>query len=261
MKSDVAASFDDDVLTHDQLDAMVIEKDSLDAGTTEIPHESANQVIQIWLVDMGLRNAMTKSGAEVPPKPSSYTYASLQQDANDVVTAFQQLPLADLSAERLKSRFDNSACIGAIDTATSSDATAALARLQDGEAFSAVAADESIDPNAAQSGGVLACVPAVGLRQIVAGALGETLADVYAALRPGDYDGPVETPSGYQIAKRFAFDELTADQLNALLNTPDASFLEIMGNADIKIDPIYGTFDVYRGVLSLDANQSDPALG
>lgn len=150
---------------------------------------------------------------------------------------------------------DRPLCLNVILVATEGEAADALARVQGGEAFADVAADVSIEPQSAAAGGFVGCTDYAA----PADAFG---ADLEGAA-VGDLQGPLPADTGtgetqYVVIEVAGTDGPTIDQvrgqLEAAVDSESAAtdpttvditpkLLELLGAADITVDPRYGTWN------------------
>ncbi|MCB0963982.1 MAG: SurA N-terminal domain-containing protein [Acidimicrobiales bacterium] len=150
---------------------------------------------------------------------------------------------------------DRPLCLNVILVATEGEAADALARVQGGEAFADVAADVSIEPQSAAAGGFVGCTDYAA----PADAFG---ADLEGAA-VGDLQGPLPADTGtgetqYVVIEVAGTDGPTIDQvrgqLEAAVDSESAAtdpttvditpkLLELLGDADITVDPRYGTWN------------------
>ena len=144
---------------------------------------------------------------------------------------------------------------------TESEATAAIARLDAGEDFAALAAEISVGPSGA-SGGNLGCVvPATFVAAFVEGAA--------AVGGPGISD-PVQSEFGWHVIQVRSFgpvvrgehDELTSEQITSFVL--EGSGVELQGlqanlyDRDISVDPRFGVFDPTLGLVGPAIAETDP---
>lgn len=138
-------------------------------------------------------------------------------------------------------------CVRHILVDTEAAAASIKARIEAGEDFAAIARAESTDnqvpDGSAQKGGDLGCLPK--------GSLVPEFEAAMEALEPGQLSAPVQTQFGYhliQVVQRKTVSlEEAADQIrrNLRAQAPDAvqQFVtDALAEADIKVNPRYGTF-------------------
>ena len=162
-------------------------------------------------------------------------------------------------------------CASIIVSASEADAAAALARLQGGEDFAAVATEVSLDQASAAEGGDIGCI-----------AEGETvpeLDEALSGLQPGELAGPVSFSSaGADGAPQQAFlvvqltsrgtpteDDVRAElqaQADAAAQQEDllgAFIVEALTDADVEVASRYGRWEP-EGITLADGSSSGPTV-
>lgn len=141
-------------------------------------------------------------------------------------------------------------------------ATAAKARIDAGEDFTALAAELSKDQSNASDGGNLGCQ--------MAGQFVPEFETAMDALQPGQVSGPVKTQFGYHLIKvdsrePAAFEEVSDQIRQQLLSQSSAglgAFLsQALTDADVEINPRFGRFsrDLQQpGVLPPSTPTTEP---
>lgn len=135
---------------------------------------------------------------------------------------------------------------------TEAEATAAIARLDAGEEFTALAAEVSIGPSG-PSGGDLGCVaPATFVSEFVEGA---------AAVGGAGISDPVQSQFGWHVIHVRSFgsvvrarhQEMNPDQITGfVLDNFGAEIQQLLAelfNRDISVDPRFGVFDPNVGAV------------
>ena len=131
------------------------------------------------------------------------------------------------------------ACVRHILVATEEEANAALARIEGGEAFEAVAIDVSTD-GSAPSGGDLGC-EALGLYV-------PEFAEAAFNSEVGEVAGPVESQFGFHLILVESTEEPTLDQLKTEINLGrvrdlvNAWIVDKVETAEVTVDPQFGTW-------------------
>jgi parvulin-like peptidyl-prolyl isomerase len=159
------------------------------------------------------------------------------------------------AADDLQARYDASPadlgvlCVRHVLVRTEEEAEALLEELEGGADFAELAAERSLDPNAAQSGGELQPgLPCVSLADAEA-ALDVAFVNGATAAVPGTPTAPVQSSSGWHIILAHPYDEV-ADSVAAAVG--DAMFAEYLESADITVDPRLGRWDnATRTVVAL----------
>lgn len=193
------------------------------AGAPQEEIDAVDPVLQDFLVESAAAEAVVQRLAEAQPAPDP--------------------------DERKRELFEEIApqrpiCISLIVTETLDDMAAAQARLDEGEDFAAVASEVSVDPASAAAGGFAGCAAPEQ-------ALEFTGVDLSTA-SAGDLIGP-EARNEVQVL--FRVDSTTGptlEQLDAELtrqieaesqNRVSIYFQEIQADAQVSVDPRFGTWD------------------
>ncbi|MCQ3807064.1 MAG: peptidylprolyl isomerase [Acidimicrobiia bacterium] len=145
---------------------------------------------------------------------------------------------------------------------TETEAAEAIARLDDGEDFAALAAEVSVGPSG-PSGGDLGCVaPATFVPEFVEGA---------AAVGGAGISAPVQSQFGWHVIAVRSFGpvvrgehaELTPDQVTALVLSGHGAELEGMEarlfDRDISVDARFGVFDPAVGQVTTGTAETGTA--
>jgi hypothetical protein len=130
----------------------------------------------------------------------------------------------------------NITCVAHILLATEDDADDVLAEFGAGVDFATLATERSIDPGSGAQGGVLACEPTdtfsvTYVAPFVEAALGAEI---------GVPTEPVESEFGYHVILVRPFDDARAE-LEVFFQPQDFALARAMEQADVYIDPRYGT--------------------
>ncbi len=148
---------------------------------------------------------------------------------------------AEVTAQLTDFRADwTTVCVSHLLVATSEEADAALARIDGGEDFAAVASDVSTDTASAIQGGDLGCTSASDYVD------GFSQASMEAPL--GVVAGPVETQFGFHVLIVNQRDEATEDDVRTALTeqalqvAADDWYLEVLETADVEVAEDYGTW-------------------
>ena len=130
------------------------------------------------------------------------------------------------------------ACVRQIVVPTESDARAVIVELDEGADFAALAVERSVDPNAALSGGLIACTSI----QELATQLGPDFALAVVEAKPGDVVGPIDGGGGFAVLRIGTFDEHPSELAPIVAQGYFAAQMAI-ADADIEVDSRYGTND------------------
>lgn len=135
-------------------------------------------------------------------------------------------------------------CARAIVTETAAEGEAVLAELAAGADFAELAAERSLDPAAADTGGVLEgdggdCFSLAALTQA-----GPDFVAAVNASEVGVPIGPLETTGGWFVLLPRPYDEV-AESIDALFAERAGELLlsGFLATADISVDPRYGRWD------------------
>ncbi len=249
--ADVAARVGDDEISNDQLAS--IARDQL--GVDDADRADMQTVIGIlnnWVLDRILRADLAASGAPLDEVEGDLTSATLDESIGASFGAWQQTPPAPIPDDRLRARYElgpiesNLICTAHILVDDEATADEVLGRLADGDDFAELATEYSVDTSAA-GGGVLPCAFTTDFRsqyipEYVEAALGADM---------GDPVGPVESQFGYHVILVRPYDDLAGDELVGLTSTPQVRFDFASQDAEVYIDPRYGSFDGSAGITPL----------
>jgi parvulin-like peptidyl-prolyl isomerase len=138
------------------------------------------------------------------------------------------------------------ACTSHILLETEDEANAALARLNDGEDFAALASELSIDTSTGASGGELGCATPAAYGSNFGT---DEFTDVTLNAEIGVVTGPVETTYGFHLIRVDSRTEATLDDLRQGLIDQETSnlvsdwYLTAVTDADISVNPDYGSWE------------------
>jgi len=207
--NDVAARVDDTELSQDEFEQRLA-----DAGITTdqaVPLDPARAELTLWI-----QNQLVDP-AEV----------AVQYDAGPAV--------------------GGSICLSAIVVETEDEAEVAADRLREGDDFAEVFADANIDPTLVADTGALPCITSADLDA----AAGTPLIDAAATLSA---DAPVATtvlldnadqPVAWAVLDFRTFDQLEPADVEFVTASVDLGDAAL--DADIHVDPRFGTFDAELG--------------
>ncbi|MDE0607980.1 MAG: peptidylprolyl isomerase [Acidimicrobiaceae bacterium] len=231
-------------------------------NTSVVPSETAARHVREWIFFESWIDLVEQGGTELsvlhlesareeyeaaraldPTVPAAGTrYGRIQQRYRAVphLIADHMIAVADVSA----------LCSSHLLVETQAEAIAAIARLDAGEDFAALAAEVSIGPSG-PTGGDLGCVaPAVFVSEFVDGA---------AAVGGAGISDPVQSQFGWHVINVRSFgppvrgrrQEMTSDELTSFVfNNYGAEFQQLqteLFNRDISVDPRFGVFDPNTG--------------
>ena len=226
---------------------------------TLVRYESYRQ----WSASIGLAES-TADRAEAESK------AAQSQDWDSYPPALQELVVnlnaADLvigragvpSRDELGEMYERSpastgvVCLSHVVVRTRDEAVRVLDRLDRGEKFADVAADVSIEPSAAETGGSLGASPTNPCQRLQDAQLTLDGDFVTAAVRAraGVPTGPVKTSFGWHVILNRPFDEIATPLAATLADGTGVLLLGgWMATADIEIDSKFGTWNSARGAI------------
>jgi len=232
--------------------------------TSVVPSEEAARHIGDWIffeswIDLAEQGGTELSGLHLdlaseeheaaralnPSEPAVDTrYGRIQRRYRAVshLVADHVIAIADVSA----------LCSSHLLVETEAEAIAAIARLDTGEDFAALATEVSIGPSG-PSGGDLGCVaPATFVSEFVEGA---------AAVGGAGISDPVQSQFGWHVIHVRSFgsvvraqhQEMTPDQITSfVLDNHGAELQQLQAelfNRDISVDPRFGVFDPNSGAV------------
>lgn len=158
----------------------------------------------------------------------------------------------DLRALWEQTRAGQPICLNVIVSTDQTGADAAKARLDAGEPFATVAAEESADPATAADGGFAGCGPPE--------AAAENFPGDYATAAVGDVFGPEQAASGFVTVEVASTTGPTFEQARPALEQQAAAeapapadsgarVQEILAEADVSVGARYGTWDGETGTV------------
>lgn len=255
-----------------------------DDATDTLTGDDARQWIGLWVQDQLLKSVLADSDGEVTDANRQQERQALEQQQGFTgLPATQQDLYVELNAtanvvgrlnfdadehrESYEAGMQESgvACLGAIILDSRADANDALADIEAGSEFAEVARERSTNPQLAQAGGSLGCATTDQLRQQLPAPLLQAAGDTPV----GDVSDPVQLPGGagapaqWVVLTHLPFDEVQEDLAQLLGQDAATRLVQRKANdADIYVDPRYGSFDVDAGVTALGGTATpDPALG
>lgn len=251
--ADVAVRVEDDEMSEDQLAEMLREALGDDEATIA-PMDVTNQILTNFVLDRSLRYDLAALGETVPEVDGADTsYAALEQSANEAFTAWQTITPEPPPDEVLRATYaegpaqSNIACTRHILVDDEATADEVLERLDDGDDFAELAAEYSIDPGSAETGGVIPCETT---STFASSYIQEFVAAVVDA-EVGVPVGPIESEFGFHIIEVREFDDLAEGELDAVIAQLPMRFEFATAGLDIYVDPRYGTFEGARGIVPL----------
>lgn len=266
--ADVVAEVNGTVLTQAQLqkilpsaaaDAATTDPTAQDTTATSAPTDTsapkvgdidraeAKQAIDLWVWNQALRHELELQGQELPEPSGLDDYTGIGTDAQaafDALLAFIQS--SPPTPEESQARYDALVCLNAAQSGDLAEANAFADKFNDGGGLADLGAQEG-------STGFLGCTPPEAVGGKFAGAVTpETLTAItsdLATLEPGKALPPIElapemSPDGapaYIVVQRATFDEVNATAPEAFTG-PDVIIAQAVGNSDITIASMYGTF-------------------
>lgn len=144
-------------------------------------------------------------------------------------------------------------CVRHILVETEEEAQEVLAELEEGADFAELAAERSIEPAAADSGGAIEATPGqpcIPLQQ-AQGGLDPVFVSAALQAVPGTPAGPVQTSFGWHVILARPYDEVAAAVDPVVGGRQLQEHLEGVG---VEVDPRYGRWDAAAGtIVALDA--------
>ena len=201
------------------------------------------------ITDADRQTAIETIGSQVDTWPAEV--ANLIVDRQAGVVAIGR---AAASSGEPQARYESSPadlgvlCVRHILVETEEDAQAVLQELADGANFAELAAERSIEPAAAESGGALEAQPGqpcIPLQQ-AEGALDPTFLAAAAGAVPGSPIGPVETSFGWHVILARPYEEVASAVESAV---GQQLFQEHLATTEIEVDPRYGRWDALEGTV------------
>lgn len=229
--------------------------------------------VQTTALEQELGSAITAADRTAGKTWAADTFADLANGsaAYEALVAWWSTRLAvsrdlnvglDPSEDELRARLDEinenqpeTVCASHILVETEEQAVAVLERIADGEEFTALAPELSLDPGSGANGGSLGCV--------ARGQYVEGFEEAVWDGSDGDMIGPLETEFGFHIILHegftmgFEFDEVEVElrdqviqERNQLVNDEHAERMAIAAaDAKVSVDPRYGEWDSTTGLL------------
>jgi parvulin-like peptidyl-prolyl isomerase len=201
------------------------------------------------ITDADRQIAIETIGPQVDTWPADV--ANLIVDRQAGVIAFGRVAA---SSGETQARYESSPadlavlCVRHILVETEEEAEVVLQELADGADFAELAAEQSIEPAAAETGGALEAQPGqpcIPLQQAEAGLDATFLAAATGAV-PGTPVGPVETQFGWHVILARPYDEVTSAVDSAV---GQQLLQEHLATTDIEVDPRYGRWDAVEGTV------------
>lgn len=256
--SGVAARVGDESLTQDRLAAMMREAMGDDEAQTA-PSNLSTEILNSFLLDQIIRTDLAAAGVTPPAPAVDDTLASLNVAAGDAFAAWQATPPNPVSDAVVRAEYERGpvesdmACTRHILVASPGEARDVLARLDDGEPFADVAAQDSTDTGSAANGGSLGCMNTGQFAQTFVPEFVQAALDAEV----GTPVGPVESQFGFHVIELTPFDDLAPDALAPLLASPSVRLEFVSRGLDVWVDPRFGAFEGAFGVVPL----GQPARG
>lgn len=254
--TDIVARVDDAELDRELFRELVdarreqsgIPADSLsDSEAARIDGQTARGIAGQFVTLELVRNDLRQLGIDEPAVDGELRGAErFDAEYSAIGEAWVGAPSELIGDERLRDWYDQGPqtsgvfCVQHILVADLEAAGAVTDRLDAGEAFATVAAEESLDTQSGLQGGSLGCTPTRTFRQtyipeFVDGSLG---------LDIGTPSGPVESQFGQHIIRVMPFDELTGDDLLV------SRLVALSDWHDVETDPLIGVWE-FPSVLPL----------
>lgn len=249
--ADVAARVGDDEITVDQLSSIARQRLG-DDEANRADMQTIADILNSWVLDRVLRADLAAAGSAIDEVEGELTSDTLEASIAASFGIWQQSPATPISDDELRARYElgpiesNLTCTAHILVDDVATADEVLSRLADGDDFSDLAAEYSVDSSAA-NGGALPC---------------STTADFGAQYIPeyveaaldaemGQPVGPVESQFGYHVILVRPYADLAGDELFGVMSSPQVRFEFASEDLDVYVNPRYGQFDAASGVSPL----------
>jgi parvulin-like peptidyl-prolyl isomerase len=248
----VAARVDGVELTEDQMAAML--RDAVGDEEADVaPMTDANEILNNFVLDRVLRHDLDEAGASIPDSDVELTRVGLQESVGLAFTTWQTTQPTPVAPELVRAKYElgpadsNMTCTSHILVEAEATANEVLGRIDEGDDFGILAAEYSIDPGSAAQAGALPCDTTGNFQSQYI----PEYVDAALAAEIGEPVGPVESQFGFHVILVRPFDDLAADELDAVLANPAVRFDFAVADLDVYVNPRYGAFDASRGVVPL----------
>ena len=254
--NDVAARVDTTELSESQLASLLQESAAAAGQPDDVDRVSGGNIAGLlnnFVLHEVLGAQLAAAGVDVSPLGDDLTLESLNEATTNVINTWQEAPAIRPTDDEIEAWYNsgplaaNLVCSAHILVETEDEANAAIARLDAGEAFGDVAADVSTDTVSAINGGALPCSD-------VQTFAGDFIPEFVEAALDAEIDvpvGPIESQFGYHVIRLRPLDDVSAAELDDLLQQPSVRFGFAARGADVYINPRYGAFDPASGVVPL----------
>lgn len=228
-----------------------------DPETGTVDAEVGRQLLSILVLDVVGRQYLEEAGESITDDDRQLARDGLGAQAETlppgiVEIAVDQGAIASaigrVAAGEAQDRYDASPaelgvmCVRHIVVETEEEAADVLAEVEGGADFAAVAAERSIEPVAAETGGALELQqgqPCLTVEQAEA-QLDPAFVEGALEAVPGTPVGPVQSSFGWHVILARPYDEV-AESVDAVVG--QALFAEHLQAVDVDVDPRYGRWD------------------
>lgn len=239
---------------------------AVDEATGTVPGEASRSLLAVLIQQEAVAQFLADAGEEITDADrAAFTDTlaedellfDLSEDVQRVVVdqtvapeAVARVPAPD--AAELERRYEEDPtslgvlCVRHILTETEAGGEAVVAELEAGADFAELAAERSIDPTAADNGGVIqssTAEPCMATSEATQ-RLDPTFVDAAFEATPSNRVGPVETSFGWHVIESVPYEDASAS-LAAMYET-NAGQLLLDGHLraiDVDVDPRYGVWD------------------
>lgn len=245
--NDVVAEVGDEQLTEADVQSILGDEEA-----TEVPYQIANTIITNWIIDQVLRYDLAEGGNAIDAEGGDLTAETQEASFEAAFTAWQESEPRPITNDQVASAYgagpteSGLVCVAHILVETDETADEVIEHFDDGDAtFTELAAEYSTDPGSAGNGGTLPCSSLSAFASTYVPEFTNAVIDT----SPGDVVGPVESQFGYHVIWIRPFDDLTQDDIDALLADGLVRFSFAAEEAGVTVDPRFGEFSVASGLV------------
>jgi hypothetical protein len=235
-----------------------------DIATGSVPGDTGRNVLNVLVTATASEQYLAAAGEAVSDAERDAVDSSLADDSplrglpDDVFELVVDLQAAGAARGRVaaadaEAKYEASPadlgvmCVRHIVVEDEETAAEVLAELEDGADFAELAAERSVEPSAAQTGGALANPqtgePCLTIEAAEASFDPAFVAGARAAV-PGQPTEPVESSFGWHVILARPFDEV---EESVVAIHGSQLFADYLAQADINVDPRYGRWDGESG--------------
>ena len=248
--SDVAARVDDQELTTDELNS--IAREQLGDEALRADTQTILAILNNWVLDQVLRADLAANGQPLTAPEGELTNDGLTASISESFGIWQQTPPTPVPDEAIRARYElgavesNLICPAHVLVEEEATANEVLDLLDQGASYAETAAEFSIDGSAA-NGGNLPCATTVDFSQQYIPEFVEAALDAEIGVPVG----PVQSEFGYHVILLRPYDDISSDELQAILSTPQVRFDFAAEDVDVYVHPRYGSFNASSGIVPL----------